>query len=254
MGWSWLGGGSKGAPRHRSHGALFLQFVFQVVDYLAVEEVDGALGDGGVFGAVGDHDDGGAFGVEFGEEAHHLASVLAVEVAGGLVGEDELGMAHTGTGDGHTLLLAAAELLREVVGAVTDVHALEHGGDTLFALASPHVEVFEWQLDVLEDVEFVDEVEALEDESDIALAETGAVALLEVAHFGVTEPVVAGGGVVEEAQDVEQGGLATARWTHNGDKFAVFDFKTDTVEGDGFNFFGAEDFLEVFYFEHIFDF
>ena len=66
------------------------QFVNDVADYFPVEEVDGALSAGGVFLGVCHHDDGGAFGVEFLEELHDLLSVLGVEVAGGLVGEDEL--------------------------------------------------------------------------------------------------------------------------------------------------------------------
>ena len=66
------------------------QFVNDVADYFPVEEVDGALSAGGVFLGVCHHDDGGAFGVEFLEELHDFLSVLGVEVAGGLVGEDEL--------------------------------------------------------------------------------------------------------------------------------------------------------------------
>ena len=40
---------------------------FGVVDYAAVEEVDGAVGDAGVTRVVGDHADGGAVGVELAE-------------------------------------------------------------------------------------------------------------------------------------------------------------------------------------------
>src|SRR3712207_9533473 len=42
----------------------------------------------------------------------------SVEVAGGLVGEDQLGVADQGAGDGHALLLAARKLARPVLGAV----------------------------------------------------------------------------------------------------------------------------------------
>src|SRR5574344_2081855 len=66
------------------------QFVNDVADYFPVEEVDGALGTGCILLGVSHHDDGGAFGIEFLEELHDLPSVLGVEVAGGLVGEDEL--------------------------------------------------------------------------------------------------------------------------------------------------------------------
>ena len=48
--------------------------------------------------------------VELLEDAHHLHAVSRVEVAGGLVGEQERGPVDQRAGDGHALLLAAGEL------------------------------------------------------------------------------------------------------------------------------------------------
>ena len=147
---------------------------------LTIEEVDDAVGKTRVALRVGHHDNGGAFFVEVGEQVHHLAAIFRVEVARRLVGEDELGVGDHGAGDGHPLLLTARELLREVVFAVLDGHARHDVVDTLFALGGGNVHVAQRQFDVLKHVEFVDEVEALEHEADVALAELGAVLLLEV--------------------------------------------------------------------------
>ena len=65
------------------------------------------LGEIGVRRRVGDHDDGRAFLVELAEHPHHLLAMRGVEVAGRLVGEDQLGLADQGAGDGDALLLAA---------------------------------------------------------------------------------------------------------------------------------------------------
>ena len=51
-------------------------------------------------------------------EGEDLGAGAAVEVAGGLVGEDDLGLAGQGPGHGDPLLLAAGELARAVLQAV----------------------------------------------------------------------------------------------------------------------------------------
>ena len=217
-----------------------LQFVLDVGDNITVEEVDDALGVAGVLDGVGYHEDGGAFAVELGEEFHYLFAVLGVEVTGGLVGEDELGVGDDGAGDGYPLLLTSGELLGEVGGAVGDVHALEDVVDHLLALRGLDLHVDEGQLHVLEDVQFVYEVEALEYEADVAFAVLGALFLFQRAYFLAEELVLARGGVVEEAEDVEEGGFAAAGGAHNGYELTLLDVEGDVVEGYGFDFFGAE--------------
>ena len=106
-----------------------------------VKEVDDAVGIAGVTLGVGHHDDGGAFLVEVGEQLHHLLAVLGIQVTSRLIGEDEFWVGYHGTGDGYTLLLAARQLLREVVLAVPDVHARHDGLHTLLALGGRDVHV-----------------------------------------------------------------------------------------------------------------
>ena len=50
-------------------------------------------------------------GVELVEEGHDLIAGVGVEVAGGLVGEDDGGLVDEGAGDGDALALAAGELV-----------------------------------------------------------------------------------------------------------------------------------------------
>ena len=83
--------------------------------------MEDAVGDLGGFGVVGDHQDGlvelAAGGAEHLEDG---VGVLGVEVAGGLVGEDDGGAGDEGAGDGDALLLAAGELVGAVVQAAVD--------------------------------------------------------------------------------------------------------------------------------------
>ena len=128
-----------------------------------------------------------------------------------------------------------------MLGAVGDVHAAHYFLDAVFAFRRAHFEVGQRQFDVFIDVELVDEVETLEDEADVALAELRAVLLFEVRHLLTEEFVTALGRVVQEAEDVHQRRFAAARRAHDCHKFAVLDFKCRVVEGDGFHLVGAED-------------
>ncbi len=77
---------------------------------------------------VGDQDDGDAALAQLLEERHHLHAGPRVEVARGLVGEDELRLADQRAGDGHPLLLPAREAVRGVVQPVAEPHPLERLG------------------------------------------------------------------------------------------------------------------------------
>ena len=61
------------------------------------------------------------------------------------------------------MLLSARELLGEVFGAVRNIHAAQDLVDTTLALGRLDAHVDQRQLDVLEDIQFVDQVERLED-------------------------------------------------------------------------------------------
>ena len=72
---------------------------------MSVKEMYDAMGQLGIVGIVGDHDDGGSVLVEFREQLHHLGTILGIEVTRRLIGKDELRTEDHGTGDGYSLLL-----------------------------------------------------------------------------------------------------------------------------------------------------
>ena len=71
------------------------------------------------------------------------------------------------------------------------------------------------------------EVEALEDEPDLAVAQVGEVVLGDVAHVDAVEQVAPGGRRVEAADDVHQRALAAARAAHDGHVLAARDAQRD---------------------------
>jgi hypothetical protein len=74
---------------------------------MAVDELDAAVGLLGNVGIVGDHEDGVAGTVQFAEQADDDFFVGLIEIAGGLVGENELGLIDERAGDSHALLFTA---------------------------------------------------------------------------------------------------------------------------------------------------
>ena len=177
----------------------------------------------GVVGGVGDHDDGGAGGVEVAEEVHDVEAVVAVEIAGRLVAEDELWVGNHGASHGDALLLPAGELLRVVAGPMDDAHTLQHLVDLRFALRLAEAEVAQRQLHVLEDVHVINQVEALEDEADDPAPQFQTVFLAQGGDLSSVEEITARVGGVEEAEDVEQCRLAATGRAHYGYEFALPD-------------------------------
>ncbi len=65
--------------------------------------------------------------MELVEQAEHVGGRHRVQVAGGLVGQDELGLGDQRPGHGDPLLLAAGELTGLVLGAVAEIDLVERG-------------------------------------------------------------------------------------------------------------------------------
>ena len=200
---------------------------------------------------VGDHDDGGALIVQLAQEVHYLAAVLRIKVSRRLVGEDDFRTGDDGAGNGDTLLLTAGELAGEMLGAMADIHAAHGFLDALAALGAGHPHIKQWQFDVLFDTEVVNQVKRLEDETDEAFAQSVALRLAEVAHVLSAEQILSVGGGVEQSEDIEQCGLATAAGAHDGDELAFVDVDVHAAEGDSAHFFRLERALEVHCLDHI---
>ena len=91
----------------------------------AVEEMDGAFGVVGVARVVGDHADGGAALVNVLKEFHHGVAIFGVEVSGGLIGEQNHGIADERTCHRDALLLTTGKLRGIMLRAVRHLDAFE---------------------------------------------------------------------------------------------------------------------------------
>ena len=168
------------------------------------------MGIFGDVGLVGDEDDGVAAGVEIVEEGHDLVAGFGIEISGGLVGEDDGGLVDEGAGDGDALTLTTGELVGFVHHASAEVDAFEHGLGACGAFGGGCAVIDEGELDVVERGGAGKEVEGLEDEADLLVADAGELIVVEFGDIVAVEPVAALGGGVEAADEVHQGGFAGA--------------------------------------------
>src|SRR6185436_8361290 len=119
-------------------------------------------------------------GVELVEQRHDLGRGCRVEVAGRLVGEEDRRVVDQGAGDRHALALAARQLVGIVVHAVAQAYPLEGAAGALPPHAARHAGVDERQLDVLQGIGAGQQVEGLEDEADLLVADRRELGVVQV--------------------------------------------------------------------------
>ncbi len=172
--------------------------------------MDNAMGIVGDFGLMGDEHDGVAVGVQGVKQGHDFEAGLGVEVSGGLVGEDDGGPVDQGAGDGHTLALAAGELVGLVVHARFEADIGERFLGAGDAGGRGCAVIDQWQLDVVEGSGAGEQIEGLKDEADLLVADAGELVVVQLADQLAVEPVFALGRGVKAADEVHERGLAGA--------------------------------------------
>ena len=80
-------------------------------------------------GVMGGDDDGGSGPVDPVQKPHDAEAGGGVEVAGGLVGQEDEGPIDEGPGHGHALLLTTGELAGQVVALLGQADQVEHLGN-----------------------------------------------------------------------------------------------------------------------------
>ena len=164
------------------------------------------------------------------EQVHDIVAGGAIEVARRLVGEDQRRLHDGGARDRHPLALAAGELVRPVPGAVGDAVVVQRLRDARGALLRRDAGQHHRQGDVLGGGQARHQVETLEHEADALAAHARLLLRRQRGHVAPLEPVGAGIGPVEQAEDVEQGRLARAGRAHHRHVLAGGDAQIDRAQ------------------------
>ena len=97
----------------------------RIVHYLAVADVENAFCLTGEVRSVGHHHNGSALMVQVFQQRHYLLAGFTVQVAGGLIGQDDGRIVRLRPCNRHALLLAAGELVGEVVQAISQPYGIQ---------------------------------------------------------------------------------------------------------------------------------
>ncbi len=187
------------------------------VDDPSVDEKDDLIGEGRRAGIVGDHHDGlvelanGAL-----EKRQHLGSGPGVQVAGGLVCEDDVRPGHQGAGTRDPLLLAAGKLRRAVAQARREPDGVDHLRHPLaVGLAAGDVE---GKRDVLGCGQRRQQIELLEHEADAVTAKLGERLVRQSGEVHGADEDLAPGHGVKTGQAMHQRRLARPGRPHDRGK------------------------------------
>ncbi|OLB60596.1 MAG: hypothetical protein AUI11_13210 [Acidobacteria bacterium 13_2_20CM_2_66_4] len=161
------------------------------------------------------------------QQIHDGLTAARVEVPGWLVREQDERLAGDGSSDGDALLLTARQLTRKMLRAMRHADAFERRLDALLPLGGFHASIGERQLDVLEHGEIANQVEALKDKADLAVADTRALRRWQFRDGPVVQEILAFGRRIEEAEDRQERRLAAARWSGDRHVLALVDLEVN---------------------------
>src|SRR6185312_11080802 len=193
---------------------------FPVVDDGAVAQPNDPLGARCERRVVRDeHDRRPGFAVELLEQLDDAVAGGRVEIARGLVGEEDARRVGECARECDALLLAARELRGQVIGAVGEADAIEQRVRARAGVA--RAAQLERDGDVFGGGERGDQLKGLEHESNFLTAELRARVLGQRAELGAVEDDGPGGGRVEAGEQAEQRRLAAAGRSDDCDERAV---------------------------------
>ena len=218
-----------------AHGAL-------LADDAAVHHEDAAAHAGDHAQVVGDHDDGrvGAL-LQVVQQIQHLGLNGHIQRGGGLVGDDQLGLAGDGRSDHHALAHAAGELVGVLLQArlgVGYLHALQKLQRSLARLGLLHAAVDAQGLGdlILHRVEGIQAGHGiLEDHADLIAAHLAELARAHLRHLAVIEADGIGVDVRvvgKQAHDGHHGhALARAGLAHDAQRLARVQVEGNIAHG-----------------------
>jgi hypothetical protein len=99
--------------------------------------------------------------------------------------------------------------------SVTHPHSFQCLVSSLAALPAAHAAIRQWQLHILVDGQISNQVEALEDETNLSIADPGALGERQVRYGPAIQVVAAFRGSVEKTKNRKQRRFTAARWSGN---------------------------------------
>ena len=156
--------------------------------------------------------------------------VLAVQTARRFVGKYQFGIVHQGTCYSHTLFLATGKFVWLVVGTLGKSHKVQQFHSTLLSLLVRGACYEGRHHHIFQGCELGQELVKLEDEADVAVAETCHAVGGKVGNILACYDDTAFVGPVQSTHNLQQRGLASTAGTHDADHLALAHLQVDALE------------------------
>jgi hypothetical protein len=147
----------------------------------------------------------------------------AVELTGRLVGEEQSGLVYQRRCNGNSLLLATRQCARPVAFAASQSEIVEEAARTLDGIGAAREVTGEG--DVLERRQVAPEVVALKDDTYQTPAHAQECIVVQSRERLACDLDRTRARLFETGRDMQQGGLAAARWADQSDELAGFDLQ-----------------------------
>ena len=180
----------------------------------------------------------------FAQHRQHPRGGVGVEIAGGLVGQDQARRVHHRARDGHALQLPARQLRRKAPAQPVQAHV---GQQFLDALRIGPPQQAQRQFHVLGHRQMRQHMEGLEHKAQPGPAQPRAAVVAECVQRGAVDEHLPAVGAVEPGNAVQQRRLADARLTQQRREFPAAQHQRHGVE----NRRVAERFTEVVDVQHV---
>ena len=184
---------------------------------------------------MGDDDEGGAhFFVDVPEQIVYGLSGFRVQISRRLVGQDDFGAVHEGSGDSSTLLLSAGHIGCFVVLDFFEPHQ-SHEFIGSFQLVRRDLAVLDAvrHQDVFQSGEFREKVVELENESDGLVSQSGQFIFVHLVGPFSVDVDLAVCGLVQGADDIQQGAFSASGLPDDGVEAAFLDSQVQVKQNLG---------------------
>src|ERR1700760_897144 len=115
------------------------------------------------------------------EQGHDFVAGLRIEVSGRLVGQDDRWPINERACNGNALSLSAGELVRLMVHALAQSYSTQRSFSPFQSLGGWRSVIDQRQLDVVQSRSTGEQVEGLENESDLTIADTRQFVVIQIA-------------------------------------------------------------------------
>lgn len=202
------------------------------LDQFSLFQMDAAGADGGGARIVRDHDNRFAGVAREGtENVENFGGGSGIQIAGRFVSDDQARIGDEGACDGDTLFLAAGKLFGQMMHARAEADEFESDFDLFLASAAGKLGEQERQFDVFERGEDRNQIERLENKSDVLISPIGELRFVEARDFDALHEAFAFGGAIDAGDDVKQRAFSGTGRAHEREKFAAGDIEGNVVEG-----------------------